>query len=318
MTLNTDNFRLFAGTAHPALAQEIASLLGTTLSKVTLKKFACGELFVNLEETVRGRHVFIINTTDRETVSENFMETFLLCDAAKRSFASEVHVVMPYFGYSRQDKIHEAREAISAKLMANLLVRSGADHLITLHLHADQIQAFFDVPVDNLNAKRLFAEELKKEKIKNPVVVSPDAGGAKYAKKFADLLGADLAILHKTRSAHNKSETMSHVIGDVKGKTAIIVDDMVDTAGSVYGAKNALLKAGANSAMYLVATHPVFSGPALERLKEADFHKILVTNSMPLPKGAEKLNIRVVSIAPLMAQVIKNALEHRSVSELFF
>lgn len=314
---NTD-YRLFAGTVHPELAQEVATLLDASLSNITLKKFACGEIFVNLEDSVRGKHVFIINTSNRYTVNEDFMETFLMCDAAKRSFAKTVHVVLPYFGYSRQDKIHNAREAISAKLMAKLLVEAGADHLITLHLHADQIQAFFDVPVDNLNAKWLFVEELKKENIVNPVVVSPDTGGAKYAKKFADSFGADLAILHKSRPEHNVSEVVSNVIGDVEGKTAILIDDMVDTGGSVLGAKKALLEAGANKDVYLVATHAIFSNPAAERLKEANFHKIFVTNSLPLPEGADQLNIKVVSIAPLVANVIQNVLEEKSVSKLFF
>ncbi len=319
MNKEQTDFRLFAGTVHSELADEIAKLLNVPLANITLKKFACGEIFVNLEDSVRGKHVFIINTTTRYTVNEDFMETFLMCDAAKRSFAKKVHVILPYFGYSRQDKIHKAREAISAKLMAKLLVEAGADHLITLHLHADQIQAFFDVPVDNLNAKYIFVEELKKEKIENPVVVSPDAGGAKYAKKFADALGADLALLHKTRPDHNKAEMMSNVIGDVKGKTPILVDDMVDTAGSVLGAKNALIEAGANDNVYLVATHPIFSGPAVDRLAEANFHKILVTNSLPLPEDAEKkLNLQVVSVAPLVANVIQNVLEKRSVSKLFF
>jgi len=313
-----EKFRIFAGTTHPFLAKEIAKILKIDLSKITLKKFSCGETFVNLEDSVRGKHVFIIGTTSRETINEDFMETFLLCDAAKRSFAKKVHVVLPHFGYARQDKIHEARESISAKLMANLLIHSGADHLITLHLHADQIQAFFDVPVDNLNAKKMFIKKLKQENISRPVIVSPDAGGAKFAKKFADLFDAELAILHKNRPSHNKSEIV-HVIGDVKGKTPILVDDLIDTAGSVCAAKEALIKNGSNQEVYLIATHPVFSGQAVEKMEKANFKKILVTNSIPLPEKAKnKLNIEIVSVAPLISNVIENVMRHKSVSKLFF
>jgi ribose-phosphate pyrophosphokinase len=315
--MSNKDFRIFSGSVHPQLAAEISSELDTPLSKLTLKKFACGEIYVNLEDSVRGKQVFIVNTINRETVNENFMETFLLCDAAKRSFAKEVHVILPHFGYARQDKIHRARESISAKLMADLLVQSGADHLLTLHLHADQIQAFFDIPVDNLNAKHLFAKKIRDENLQNPVVVSPDAGGAKVAKKFADLINADLAILHKTRPDHNTAE-INEVIGDVQGKTPVLIDDLVDTAGSVVGAKKALLEHGANEEVYLVATHPVFSGPAVERLQEANFHKILVANSLPLPLNANKLNIETISVAPLISHVIENILNDRSVSELYF
>lgn len=317
MTTQDKDFRLFAGTAHPELANEIAKLLGEPLSRITLKRFLCGEIFVNLDDSVRGKDVFIINTTRSGSVNEDFMETFIMCDAARRSFAKKVHVILPHFGYARQDKIHFARESISAKLMANLLVQAGADHLITLHLHADQIQAFFDIPVDNLYAKKLLADIIIKEKIKNPIIVTPDAGGAKYAKKFADLLGFDLAILHKSRPEHNKAQ-ISHVIGDVKGRTPILVDDMIDTAGSVVSAKDALIKAGSNKDIYLAATHPIFSGPAVERLKEAKFKKIFITNSIPLSKEAKELNTHIVSAAPLIANVIENVLRDRSVSKLFF
>lgn len=317
MTSDNKNFRLFAGTAHHKFAEEISALLREPLSKVTIKKFSCGEIFVNLEDSVRGKDVFIISTMRSGSVNEDFMETFIMCDAAKRSFAKKVHVILPHFGYARQDKIHFARESITAKLMANLLVQSGADHLITLHLHADQIQAFFDIPVDNVYAKKLLADVIIKEKIKNPIIVTPDAGGAKYAKKFADLLSFDLAILHKSRPEHNKAQ-VSHVIGDVKDKTPILVDDMIDTAGSVISAKEALIKAGSNKNIYLVATHAIFSGPAIERLKEANFKKIFITNSLPLSKEAKELNIQVVSAAPLIASVIENVLQDRSVSKLFF
>ncbi len=314
---NNNNFRIFAGTAHLEFAKEIASILNHDLSEITLKRFACGEIFVNLEDSVRGKDVFIINTARGGLVNDDFMETFLMCDAAKRSFARRVHLVFPHFGYARQDKIHKARETIAGKLMANLLVKSGIDHLITLHLHADQVQAFFDVPVDNLSIRRLFVERLKTENIKDPIIVSPDAGGAKYAKKVADLYGADLAILHKNRPDHNMAEVVN-IIGDVEGKTVILVDDMVDTAGSMCAAKEALIKKGANEDVYFVATHPIFSDPAVSRLKKANFKKIFVSNSMPLSKEASKLNVEVVSVAPLIANVLENVMLNKPVSGLFF
>lgn len=245
------------------------------------------------------------------------MELFLLCEAAKNSFAARINVVIPYFSYARQDKIHSSREPISARLMSDLLVKSGADNIITMNLHSDQIQGFFDVPVDNLNARKIFAKAIREKNLKDPVVVSPDVGGSKMAKKFADELGYPLAILHKTRPEHNVSQ-ITHVIGDVKGKTPIFIDDMVDTAGSVCNAKKAIVEQGARDEVYLVSTHPVFSGPAIERLKEANFKEIIVTNSLPLSEEQMFGKITQISVAPLIAEVIKNSMQHKSVSTLYF
>lgn len=311
-----NNVRLFAANAHPQFAEEVSKKLEIPLGKRTLKKFSCGELYVNYDETVRGHDVFLITTIRPGNVHEDFFQLFLMCDAARRSFAKSVHVIIPHFGYSRQDKIHSARESISMKLCADLLTKSGADHIITLDLHADQSQAFFDVPVDNLSPRRMFVEYFKEKNIKNAVVISPDAGGAKTAKKFADELGVDLAILHKSRPQHNVSE-VSHLIGDVEGKTPILIDDMIDTAGSVCAAKKALEKNGCNEDVYLCASHAIFSGPAVERLNEAKFKKIVVTNSIPQD---EKLmpSLHQLSIAPLMAHVVENVMSERSVSELYF
>jgi len=318
LAMNSSDCRIFAANSHPALAQEISKTLKMPLGKVDLRRFSCGEIFVNFEDSVRGKHVFLIGTTGRGSVNEDFMEIFLMADAARRSFAKKVHVVLPHFGYARQDKIHNARESISAKLMANLLVKAGCDHLITLHLHSDQIQAFFDVPVDNLHAKKILVQKVKDERIQDPIVVSPDAGGAKFAKKFADLLGVDLAILHKTRPAHNKAE-ISQLIGNVAGKSCILVDDMVDTAGSVCAARETLVRSGSNEQVFLVATHPIFSGQAIERLSAANFAKIFVTNSMPLPQDCTKdLPIEQISIAPLVSSVIESIMSKKSVSKLFF
>lgn len=308
--------KFFATSAHLPLAEEITKILGVPLGKRTLKKFSCGEIYINYDETVRGQDVFLITTIRPNFVHEDFFELFLMCDAARRSFAKSVHVIVPHFGYSRQDKIHSARESISMKLCADLLTKSGADHVITLNLHADQSQAFFDVPVDNLMPRRMFVEYFQKKNLSDAVVVSPDAGGAKMAKKFADSLGVDLAILHKNRPDHNASE-VSHLIGNVSGKTPILYDDMIDTAGSVCNAKKALEQNGCNPDVYLCATHPIFSGPAINRLKEAKFKEIVVTNSIPLPKDSIP-SLQQVSIAPLISMVVNSVLNEKSVSELYY
>jgi ribose-phosphate pyrophosphokinase len=310
-----ENAKIFASNSHLGLAEEIAENLKIPLGQRTLKEFSCGELYINYDETVRGKDVFIIGTIRPITVHQDFFELFLMCDAARRSFAKSIHVIVPHFGYSRQDKIHKARESISMKVCADMLVQSGAQHVMTLHLHADQSQAFFNVPVDNLSAKKIFVEYFQQKDIKDPVVVSPDAGGAKNTKHFADALGLEMAILHKSRPEHNDS-VVTHLVGDVKGKTCIIYDDLIDTAGSVFNAKKALVENGANPDVYLCATHPVFSGPAIERLNKAAFKEIVVSNSIPV--ATDKINnIKPLSIAPLMAMVIQYVVEERSISTLY-
>lgn len=315
--MSNSNFKLFAGTAHPALAQEIADLTKMKLSDITIKKFACGELYINIDETVRGKEVFLIHTTRGGSINEDYMELFLMCDAMRRSFAKKVHVVLPHFGYARQDKLHEARETISAKLIADLLVKSGMEHLITMNLHSDQNQAFFDVPVDNLNATNLFAEYIRKKGINDGVIVSPDAGGAKQAKKLADKLGFSIAILHKTRAEHNVSEVM-HIVGNIKNKTPIIFDDMVDTGGSVCNAKEALIKGGSNPDVYLFATHPILSDPAAERFRKAQFKEVVFTNSIPIPEEKQFNGLKTLSIAPLISSVMESVMQEKSVSSLYF
>lgn len=305
---------MFSGSSHPEFAQQICDELKIPLGKMTIKQFACGETYVKFDETFRGQDVFLIQTGRTGKMNDDFVELLLMIDAAKRSFAENIHVIMPYFAYSRQDKIHAAREGISAKLWANMLTRAGADHVITMHLHSDQIQGFFDCPVDNLSPSKLLVEYFKKKNLKDTVIVSPDAGGAKEAKKFADALDVPLVILHKTRAAHNES-AVTHIIGDVKGKTPIIVDDMVDTAGSVCNAKQGLIDAGANKNVYLATTHPIFSGPARERLSEANFKEIIATDSLPVENPPK--NFKILSVAPLLAKVVQNVAEHRSVSKLY-
>ena len=222
---------------------------------------------------------------------------------------------MPHYGYARQDRVATPREPISAKLVANLIAAAGADHVITLNLHSDQEQGFFDFPVDNLSASKLFIDYFKKKKLENLVVVAPDTGAAKAAKKFADALGAELAILHKVRPAHNVAE-VTQVVGDVADKTCLIFDDMVDTAGTVVTGKEALLKKGANEDVYLATTHAVFSDPAVSRLKAAQFKEVVVTNSIPLPPEKYFDGLTVISIAGLLAKIIQNVYKAKSVSEV--
>lgn len=312
-----NKFTIFSGSSHKELAKAVAKGVKKDLGQLKLSNFSCGEKYVKLEETVRGQEVFIIQTCRDYWVNEDFMELFLMIDAARLSFASKIHVIIPYFGYARQDKVHEPREPISAKLMADLLVQSGADHVITFALHADQTQAFFDVPVDNINTHKLFADYYRKKKLKNITVVSPDAGGAKNAKKFADDLGAPIAILHKSRPAHNEAVT-THVVGEVKGRTCVIYDDMIDTAGSVIAAHKALLEQGANKDIYLAAAHPLFSGPAQKRLDKAGFKEVTVTDTLPIEKEKKFKGLKQISVAPLLADIIASVSRQKSVSQLFY
>jgi len=304
--------KLFAGSSHPALSNNLAKALKVKPGKILLKRFASGECYVKFEESVRGQDVYLLQATGMNPHDDLF-ELFLMCQAARLSFASSVHVILPYFPYSRQDRVSEPREPISAKLMALLMEEAGAGHIITLNLHSDQIQGFFSVPVDVLDARPIFAQYFKK-KIKNPVVVSPDIGGAKQAKKFADQLGADLAIMHKTRSGHHQAE-VNEVVGDVKGRTCILFDDMIDTAGTLVTAKENLLKRGANTDIYVAATHALFSGPAIERLKEAKFKEVVVSDSIPRTETFPGLTI--LPIAPLLAEVIRHIERKQSVTDIY-
>lgn len=308
------SFKIFSGSSADAFTRDICQHLLQSPCEIERTKFACGETYVRFAESFRGQDVYLVQTCRTGNMNDDLMELFLMIDAAKQSFAKQIHVILPYYGYSRQDKIHAAREGISAKLFAKMIKEAGADHVITLHLHSDQIQGFFDCPVDNLNPRKLFVDYFKKKEIADAVIVAPDAGGAKMAKKFADDLGVPLVIMHKQRPEHNVSE-VTHVIGNAKGKTPIIVDDLIDTAGSVCGAKEALIASGANEEVYLCATHPVFSGPARERLTKANFAEIVCTDSLPVENPPP--NYRVISMAPLMAGVVKNIAEHQSVSKLY-
>ncbi|MFA6038903.1 MAG: ribose-phosphate pyrophosphokinase [Candidatus Peribacteraceae bacterium] len=305
---------LFSGSSHPALANALARELGIPLGKIALKKFSCGENYVKFEESVRGQDVYLLQTATHRP-NEDIMELLLMCQAAKLSFAHTVHVVLPHFPYARQDRVTEPREPISAKLIAHLLEEAGADHVMTLELHSDQIQGFFSVPADALSSRPIFTKYFKEKNLPDPVVVAPDVGGAKRAKKFADTLGAELAILHKTRPAHQTAE-IHEIVGDIKDKTCILYDDLIDTAGTLVSAKKLLRENGAREEMYAAATHAVLSGPAVERLRQAAFTETVVTDSMPLdPKAFPGL--RILPIAPLLAWVIQHVESGQSVTAIY-
>lgn len=305
--------KIFAGTSAKALGQAVCQQLKVKPGKLKLEEFACGEKYVQIGESVRGMNCFVIATASQD-VNSDLMELFLIIDALKRSLAKYIHVVLPHFGYARQDKITDPREPISAKLMAGLLEKAGAKHIITLDLHSPQVQAFFEKPVDHLTAKKIFLTYFQKKCLAKPVVVSPDAGGAKNAEKFARLLGTSLAILHKTRPRHNEVE-ITKIVGEVKNCSAILFDDLVDTAGSCVAAAKVLRQAGAQE-IFLAASHAVFSGEARSRLRQADFKEIVVTDSIPQDFG-ELTNVKVLSIRKLLAQTIAGVHLGRSVSQFW-
>lgn len=313
MSSNKDNFVLISGTTHPELTRELSDILELPITPIITSKFSCGEIYAHLDATIRGKEVFLVQTCTH-SVNEDYMETFILLDTLRRSFAHKIHLILPHFGYARQDRQAKIREPISAKLFSNLLGKAGADHVIAVNLHSDQIQGFFDVVTDNLSTRKLFAKYFLDKKLKDVVIVSPDTGGAKAAEKFAKKMDSPLAILHKTRPRHNESE-VSHVIGDIQDKNVIIYDDMIDTAGTICNAKDALVERGAKpDGIYLAATHAVFSGPAVERLKKAQFTEVVVTNTIPLSKEQQFDGLKVLSIAPFLSQVMEAVIEHKSAS----
>lgn len=310
------NMRFFCGTSHPELGKEIASYLNIELGKIDIKKFSCGETYARIEESIRGYEVYILQSIC-ENVNDDFMELFVIMDALKRSSAANIHVIIPHFGYARQDKKSAPREPITSRLMADLMSAVGFDRLMTMDLHADQIQGFFNQPVDHLTALPMFAEYFKAKNLEDLVVVSPDTGSAKFAKKLGDRIGADLAIMHKTRPKHNVAE-ITNVVGNVKNKTVLLIDDMVDTAGSVTSGVSALRDHGCNDNIYLACTHPVFSGPAIDRLSNADFKEVVVTNTIALPPHKQFDSLRVLSCASLFGEAIRRNVEHKSISSLFW
>ena len=305
-------FKIFTGTAYPEFSQEVAKFLDVPLASAVVGKFSDGEINVQISESVRGKDIFIIQPTCAPT-NDNLMELLVMTDAFRRSSARTINAIIPYFGYARQDRKAAPRVPITAKLVANLMETAGIDRIVTMDLHAGQIQGFFDVPVDNLYGSIIFRDYIKQKNLPNPIIASPDIGGVSRARYFADQLGFDLVIVDKKREKANVSEVMN-IIGDVEGKDVILVDDMIDTAGTMCKAAEVLKKHGAKSVMAL-GTHPVLSGPAIERIENSVLDEIVMTNTIPLSKKCSK--IKILSVAPLFAEVIRRINNDESVNSLF-
>ena len=311
-----DNLMLFTGSANPKLAQKVAKHLNIQLGKATVSKFSDGEIMVELLENVRGKDVFVLQSTCAPT-NDHLMEMMIMVDALRRSSAARITAALPYFGYARQDRRpRSARVAISAKVVANMLTVAGVNRLLTMDLHADQIQGFFDIPVDNVYATPILLGDLWKHGYKNQVVVSPDVGGVVRARAIAKRLESDLAIIDKRRPRPNVA-TVMNIIGDVNGRTCVIMDDMVDTANTLCAAADALKEQGAVRVV-AYCTHPVLSGPAISRIEKSTIDELVVTDTIPLKPEAEACGkIRVVSVAGLMAETMRRICEESSVSSLF-
>jgi len=300
------HFKLISGTANRKLAEEVAKILKVPLTPVEIKRFQDGEIYCRVLESVRGCDVFIIQPTSPDA-SLHLMELLIMVDALKRSSPDKITAVIPYYGYCRQDKKTKPREPITAKLVANMIETAGVDRVIMFDLHVAQVQGFFDIPSDNLEVVPLFADYIADQKLKNIVVVSPDAGGAARARYFGKVLDAPIAIVDKRRPQPNVAE-VQNVIGDVKGKTAILVDDLVDTAGTIVEAAKILIKFGAKE-VYAFATHGIFSSPAIERIKESQLKEVVVTNTVEIPKEKMISKLKIISIAPLLAENVKRTHE---------
>ena len=314
-TFNYGELKIFSGRAHPALAQEICAYLGIPLGHLTLYNFSDGEDYCQIDENVRGADVFVLQPTC-SPVNDHVMELLILLDAFRRSSASRITAVLPYFGYARQDKKDKPRVPIAAKLMADLLTAAGADRILTMDLHAAQIQGFFNIPVDHLFAAPVILDAIRKLSLDDLVIVSPDVGGMTRARAIAKRLDASLAVIDKRRTGKNETEILN-VVGDVEGKDVLILDDIVDTAGTLVQAEAALRKGGAKRT-YAAAVHGVFSGPALDRIETSGLQSLLVTNTIPVePAIARCPRIRPLSVAPLLGEAIQRIHDGASVSSLF-
>lgn len=306
--------KVFAGNSNPALAKEIVENIGLPLGNAEITTFSDGEIQVKLNESVRGADVFVIQSTCYP-VNDNLMEILIILDALKRASAKSINVVMPYYGYARQDRKARARDPITAKLVANLIETAGANRIIVMDLHATQIQGFFDIPVDHLLGIPILAKYFIGKNLEDVVVVSPDHGGVTRARKLAERLKAPIAIIDKRRPEPNVAQVMN-IVGNIEGKTCILVDDIIDTAGTLTLAADALLENGAKS-VYAACTHPVLSGPAFERIKNSGIEEVIVTNTIPIPEEKRLPNLKVLSVAPLIAEAIIRVHEELSVSKLF-
>ena len=312
--INRKKFKIFSLSANRALAEEISEYMNVPLGIATTSRFADGEINVEIGETVRGHHVFVIQPTSNP-VNENLMELLVMVDALKRASAKTINLIVPYYGYSRQDRKAKARQPITAKLVANLIEASGATRMMTMDLHASQIQGFFDIPIDDFRALPSMAKYFIEKDLEDVVVVSPDHGGATRARRLAEYLDAPIAIIDKRRPKPNVAEVMG-LIGEVEGRTAIIIDDMIDTAGTLQTAANELAKRGAK-AVYAACTHPILSGPAIERIENSALVELVTTNTIALSEDKKSPKINQLSIAYLLAEGIKHILNDQPVSELF-
>jgi ribose-phosphate pyrophosphokinase len=303
--------KVFAGRSNRPLAERIAAALGKPLGSIDIRNFSDGEMWVKYSENVRGCEVFIVQSTNPP--AENLLELLIMIDAAKRASASKICAVIPYFGYARQDRKDQPRVAISAKLIADLITEAGADRVITMDLHAPQIQGFFNIPVDHLYSSAILVKHFRKAAIPNLAVCSADVGGIKMARAYAKRLDAGLVVIDKRRPKQNETEVMN-IIGEVKNKNILIVDDLVDTAGTLVNAIEALQRSGATD-VYATCTHPVLSGKAMERINGSNLKKLVVTDTLPL--RIESPKIEVESVAQLFAEAIKRSYKHQSISSLF-
>lgn len=309
----SDNLRIFSGSSNPLLAEDICNELGVKLGSIKMSRFKSGEIYVHYEESIRNCDVFLVQSLSHP-INEHFVELLVMIDAAKRASAKTVNVIMPYYGYARQERKAAPREPISAKMVADVLTTVGATRVMTIDLHAPAIQGFFNIPVDHLTGLDLISDYLKSKNIQNPVVVSPDAGRASTAEKLANFLDSPFAIMIKKRPAHNES-VITHVIGDVEGHTAIIIEDLIDTGTTIVNAVESLHERGAKE-VYVCATHPLFSGNALERLDHPGIKEVVVTDSIALPDNRSS-RFKVLSVAPLLAESTRIIVEGGSISTLF-
>ena len=311
---DTSKLKIFTGNAHPALAQEICDYIGVPLGKAVCGRFNNGEIQVMVNESVRGKDVFIIQPTGAP-VNDNLMELLIMVDAMKRASARHITVIVPYYGYARQDRKTRGREPISAKLVADLMSTAGVTRVVTMDLHAGQIQGFFDVPVDHLMSTSILAKYIKSMKLENLTIVSPDLGGVTRARELADRLGAPIAIIEKRRPEPGVAKVMN-IIGTVKDRSCVLVDDIVDTAGSLCEGAKALDKAGAMG-VYAAVCHPVLTDPATERVKNSCLKQLIVTNSLPIEDYKKQTKLKVLSVAPLLGEAIRRIFHDASVSSLF-
>jgi ribose-phosphate pyrophosphokinase len=307
-------FKIFAGNSNQGLAEEIAAIMGKPLGKSTVSKFSDGEVSVSIWETVRGVDTYIVQSTC-DPVNDNLMELLIMIDAMKRASAGRINAVIPYYGYARQDRKAKARDPITAKLVANLLSKAGADRVVTMDLHASQIQGYFDIPVDHLLGIPILVKYFREKHLDNLVVVSPDIGSVTRARNMAHPLDAPIAIVDKRRPKANVSEIMN-IIGDIEDKNVILVDDMIDTAGTITNAANALKELGAKE-VYACATHPVLSGPAIERIRASAIKELVLLNTVPIKHNNNDEKIKMLSVAPLFAEAMMRIFTNESISRLF-